>query len=275
MVLMTKDGTTLFETVPRTVSFQPSTAYAAGMTGNAVYVDGVPIAAGAGGNTDASGKIAGLVQLRDSVSATMQSQLDEIARGLITAFAETDQPAAPASRRAGPLHLAGRAGNAGRPARWSTASPATIRLNAAMDSSAGGNPQLLRDGGANGAAYVANPTGGASYADLLIAYGDRLEQPMAFDAAAGIGATSSLSNYSTSAIGWFEGLRQEAFARRRIQGGAGGAHRRGAVQRDRRQCRHGNVAAARPRTFLRGLRPPDQGRRRDAGLAARGGEVAP
>ncbi len=90
MVLMTTDGTMLFETVPRSVSFTPSGAYAAGTSGNAVYVDGVPVRGGAA----ASGKIAGLTQLRDSVASTMQSQLDEIARGLVTAFAET-APALP------------------------------------------------------------------------------------------------------------------------------------------------------------------------------------
>jgi flagellar hook-associated protein 1 len=210
MVLMTMDGTTLFEAVPRTVSFQPSTAYAAGMTGNAVYVDGVPIATATGGNTDASGKIAGLVQLRDSVSSTMQSQLDEIARGLITAFAETDQTGGGAPDAPG---LFTWPGAPGMPPAGTLVDglASTISLNAAMDPSVGGNPDLLRDGGANGAAYVANTGGGASYAELLIAYGDRLEQPMAFDNAAGNGASSSLINYSTSAIGWFEGLRKEAF----------------------------------------------------------------
>ncbi len=211
MVLMTMDGTTLFEAVPRTVSFQPSTAYAAGMTGNSVYVDGVPIATATGGNTDASGKIAGLVQLRDSVSSTMQSQLDEIARGLITAFAETDQTGGGAPDAPG---LFTWPGAPGMPPAGTLVDglAATISLNAAMDPSVGGNPDLLRDGGANGAAYVANTSGGASYAELLIAYGDRLEQPMAFDNAAGNGASSSLVNYSTSAIGWFEGLRKEAFS---------------------------------------------------------------
>ena len=209
MVLMTMDGTTLFETVPRAVSFQPSTAYAAGTAGNSVYVDGVPIATATGGNTDASGKIAGLVQLRDSVSSTMQSQLDEIARGLITAFAETDQTGGAAPDAPG---LFTWPGAPGMPPAGTLADglAATISLNAAMDPSVGGNPELLRDGGANGAAYVAN-TDGASYAELLIAYGDRLEQPMAFDNAAGNGASSSLVDYSTSSIGWFEGLRQEAF----------------------------------------------------------------
>ena len=71
------------------------------------------------------------------------------------------------------------------PARWSTVLPARSALNPPIDPSAGGNPTLLRDGGANGAAYVHN-TGGASYSELLIAYGDRLDAPMTFDPAAGI-----------------------------------------------------------------------------------------
>jgi flagellar hook-associated protein 1 FlgK len=210
IVLITKDGATLFETVPRQVSFDPSSAYSPGTPGNAVYIDGVPIGIGSGGNTDASGKIAGLVQLRDSVATTMQSQLDEIARGLITAFAETDQPGgavvptapglftwsgAPAMPAAGTL-VNGLAGS--------------IRLNAAFDSRAGGNPELLRDGGANGAGYVANTSGAASYADLLIAYGDRLDQPMAFDTAAGAGTNVSLSDYSADTVGWLQALRKEA-----------------------------------------------------------------
>ncbi|MER9947066.1 flagellar hook-associated protein FlgK [Mesorhizobium sp. M0047] len=205
MVITTGDGTTLFETIPRTVSFAASAGYTAGAAGNAVYIDNVPISAGAGGNTSASGTLAGLLQLRDGVASTMQSQLDETARGLITAFAETapSQPnktglftwsGAPAVPAAGTL-VNGLA--------------ASISVNAVMDPSSGGNPTLLRDGGANGAAYVAN-TGGASYSTLLIAYGDRLDQPMAFDPAAGVSATSSVSDYAANSIGWFEGMRQQA-----------------------------------------------------------------
>jgi len=79
-----------------------------------------------------------------------------------------------------------------------------------MDPSVGGNVTLLRDGGANGAAYVANTSGGASYADLLIGYGDKLDQPMAFDPSAGITTASSVADYSANAIGWFESVRQQA-----------------------------------------------------------------
>ncbi|TPI40519.1 flagellar hook-associated protein FlgK [Mesorhizobium sp. B3-1-9] len=207
MVITTKDGTTLFETVPRSVTFTPSAGYTAGTPGNTVYIDNVPVSAGTGDTTTADGKIAGLLKLRDGVASTMQSQLDEIARGLVTAFAETSssQPnaaglftwsGAPAIPAAGTL-VDGLAG--------------TISVNAAFDPSAGGNPALLRDGGANGAAYVVN-TGGASYSDLLIGYGNKLDQPMAFDSSAGITVSSGVSDYAANAIGWFEGVRQQASA---------------------------------------------------------------
>ncbi|MER9314746.1 flagellar hook-associated protein FlgK [Mesorhizobium sp. M0659] len=206
MVITTKDGTTLFETIPRSVSFTPSAGYTAGTPGNTIYIDNVPVSAGAGGNTSADGKLAGLITLRDGIAATMQSQLDEVARGLITAFAETapSQPdrtglftwsGAPAIPAAGTL-IDGLAGS--------------IKVNAAMDPSVGGNPVLLRDGGANGAAYIANTAGNASYSQLLIGYGDKLDKPMPFDAAAGITVTSSVSDYAANAIGWFEGQRQQA-----------------------------------------------------------------
>lgn len=205
MVITTKDGTTLFETVPRSVTFTPSSGYSAGTPGNTIYIDNVPVSAGTGDNTTADGKLAGLLKLRDGVASTMQSQLDEIARGLVTAFAETSssQPnaaglftwsGAPAIPAAGTL-VDGLAG--------------TISINAAFDPSAGGNPALLRDGGANGAAYVVNP-GGASYADLLLSYSNKLDQPMAFDSSAGITVGSGVSDYAANAIGWFEGVRQQA-----------------------------------------------------------------
>jgi flagellar hook-associated protein 1 FlgK len=206
MVITTGDGTTLFETIPRSVTFAPTVSYAAGSIGNAIYIDNVPLAAGSGGNTSASGRLAGLLQLRDGVSSTMQSQLDEVARGLITAFSETAPPqpdatglftwsGAPAVPTAGTL-VNGLAGQ--------------ISINAAMNPETGGDPTLLRDGGANGAAYVANTSGGASYADLLISYGDRLDQPMNFDTAAGISVDTGVTGYAASSIGWFEGVRQQA-----------------------------------------------------------------
>src|SRR5262249_3167684 len=85
-----------------------------------------------------------------------------------------------------------------------------ITLNAAFDSDVGGDPTLLRDGGANGAGYVHNTGNDSSYADLLIAYSEELDKPIAFDAATEIGATQSVSAFSTSSISWFEGVRKDA-----------------------------------------------------------------
>ena len=85
-----------------------------------------------------------------------------------------------------------------------------IRLNPALDSSQGGNPELLRDGGANGAGYVHNTGNNAAYSDLLLSYGSRIDAPMAFDPAAGIDTSSSLSDYSTASVGWFDGMRKQA-----------------------------------------------------------------
>lgn len=204
MVVTTTDGTTLFETIPRSVSFTPSPGYGPTTTGATVYIDNVPISPGSGGISEATGKLAGFLQLRDGVASTMQSQLDEIARGLIDAFAEKAPPLA---------DMAGLFTWQGGPAVPTTLEPGlagTIRINAAVDPSQGGNVNLVRDGGINGAGYIKNTTGGASYSELLIGYGDRLDAPMTFSPAAGISATFSVTSFSSNAIGWFESIRQQA-----------------------------------------------------------------
>ncbi|MCV0393765.1 MAG: flagellar hook-associated protein FlgK [Rhizobiaceae bacterium] len=205
MVITTRDGAMLFETSARAISFEPTNGYDPTTVGGQVRVDGVIIAGGSGGNTTAGGKLAAMTQMRDEVSMTMQAQLDEVARGLISAFRETGGgpdapglftwPGAPGMPPAG-VATVGLAGS--------------ISINPAMDSSVGGNPHLLRDGGANGAGYVVNATGGSSFSDLLIAYGDRLNEPLAFDAAAGAGTGVSVATYASNTIGWLESLRKDA-----------------------------------------------------------------
>jgi flagellar hook-associated protein 1 FlgK len=207
MVVITTGGSTLFETVPRSVSFEASPVYTASTVGHSVYVDNVPLSSQ---SADAGGKLGALLQLRDGTAATMQSQLDEVARGLVTAFAETasGQPTlaglftwtgapVPPEIPAGGTQVKGLAGS--------------IRINAAMDPDAGGDITRLRDGGANGTAYVVKPPGvGSSYADLLIAYGDRLEQSMSFDPGTGIAGDSTLAVFASNLIGWIAGQRQRA-----------------------------------------------------------------
>ncbi|MEX0404173.1 flagellar hook-associated protein FlgK [Aquibium sp. LZ166] len=207
MVITTADGSTLFETVARQVSFEPTTVFGAGIEGNAVYIDGVPLSSN-DSMSAISGKLGSLIKLRDEVAVTFQSQLDEIARGTIQAFAETDQSGGGASALAGLFTWSGgpalpAAGSA------STGLAADISVNAAFDSDRGGDPTLLRDGGANGTAYRAN-SAGASYSALLIKYGDAIDKDMSFDAGAGIATSVSLSEFTANSVGWIEGLRQNA-----------------------------------------------------------------
>ena len=206
MVINTADGTTMFETVPRKISFTPLAGHAAGVAGNKIYIDNVPLRPGTGANTDAAGKLAGLLQLRDNVALTMQAQLDEVARGLITAFAET-APGFPA--QAG-LFTWSDAPDIPAAGTLVNGLARSIGINPKVDPHAGGDVKLLRDGGMNGTDYISNPDGNASYSKLLIAYGDRIDEPMTFHPAAGIDTSSSLSTFTTNAIGWFEATRKQA-----------------------------------------------------------------
>jgi flagellar hook-associated protein 1 FlgK len=208
MAVYTDSGVTLFDVKARAVTFDPTYSFSATTTGNVVYADGVPITGNSGRMLAGSGRLTGLAAIRDTYAPTYQSQLDEIARGLITAFAETSPtnalPAAPG--------LFTWSGAPALPAAGMlvTGLAGQIRLNPAMDSAQGGNPELLRDGGANGVGYIHNTGSNASYSALLISYGDRISAPMAFDPATGIDASSSLSDYSTASIGWLDGMRKEA-----------------------------------------------------------------
>lgn len=207
--LFTGQGVTLFETVPRAVSFEPLTSYSPGVTGNAIRIDGVPIIGGDGANTNSVGTLAAMVQMRDDISAQLQSQLDEIARGLVATFAESD-----VSGGGGP-DLAGLFTYGGGPAlpASGTLSPGmalSLSVNAAFDPSVGGDPELLRDGGANGAAYVSNTTGGSAYSQRLIGYVESMNDPLATDIAAGIAGIYSVSGYAESSLGWLESVRKVA-----------------------------------------------------------------
>lgn len=209
LALFTSQGVTLFETIPREVTFDPQTVYTPATVGNAIRIDGVPVIGGVGANSNSSGKLAAMVQMRDSVSVDMQSQLDEIARSLVTIFAETDTSGGGGPDLAGLFTWSG--GPAIPPAgTLETGMAMTIAVNPLFDPATIGNPELLRDGGANGAAYVANAAGTAGYSDNLIGYLEALSDPIATDINAGIAGTYSVAGYADSSLGWLESLRSRA-----------------------------------------------------------------
>ncbi|MEP3437015.1 MAG: flagellar hook-associated protein FlgK [Hoeflea sp.] len=209
MALYTSSGITLFESVARPVTFESSSGFAAGIDGNSVYIDGVALAAGEGATTTARGSLQALLQIRDDYAPALQDQLDEMARALVVTFAETDQSAVPVLPDAPGLFT----WSGGTVPGGATIVPgiaASITVNPALVQSLGGDPQLLRDGGINGASYNANPGGGAGFSSLLDSYVLALEEPMAFDPAAGLSSSSSVLDFAADSVGWLELNRSEA-----------------------------------------------------------------
>jgi flagellar hook-associated protein 1 FlgK len=214
MSIFTDGGVTLFQGgAARTVTFTPTTAYSAGTAGNAVYADGVPITGGSSVMPSTSGNLAGLTAIRDNIAVTYQAQLDNIANGLISSFAEGDQVGA------GP-NLPGLFTTPG-----ATALPASITglagqitVNPSVDPNQGGNPLLLRDGGISGNPdYVYNASANASYQGRLTQLLTNLSSAASFSAAGGIAANATLDGYATDSAAWLEAQRSKAASRSSYQ----------------------------------------------------------
>ncbi|TCV76097.1 flagellar hook-associated protein FlgK [Neorhizobium sp. S3-V5DH] len=214
MVLYTSAGVTLFEAVPRKVTFQATAAFDASTVGNGVYIDGVALKPGVSGNTTAKGSLQALIQVRDTVAPIFQSQLDEIARGLITVFAETG-PTGALVPQTGLFTYRDSAGvqQTAVPAAGTIVSGIASRIfvNPIVVPPAG-TPDKLRDGGINGVAYVVNTSGGSSYADLLDKYNESLEGPLTFDTNTEIADAPDLLSFAADSMGWLEQLRSTATA---------------------------------------------------------------
>ncbi len=204
MALYTNDGTVLFDKLPRTVNFAATSGYGASTVGNPVYIDGVPLKAGAGGNTTAQGSLAANLQIRDVIAPQFQSQLDETSRGLITMYSETEKT------------------SGGNPMpglfTWSDGTTPTsgtvingisesFKVNPAYIKDQGGNPAALRDGGVNGANYKWNTDNNPSYSTLLDSYVKATDAKIDFDGSVGLATSSTVNDYASSSIGWLEAYR--------------------------------------------------------------------
>ncbi|MCZ7594036.1 MAG: flagellar hook-associated protein FlgK [Hyphomicrobium sp.] len=210
MAIYTDSGVTLFDVSARAITFQPTSIYSAATTGNAVYADGVPITGSSATMGVGSGRITGLVKVRDELAVTYQSQLDEVARGLIAAFAESDQSAVPALPDVPGLFTWSGA-PALPPSGSITAGLAgAITVNALVDPDQGGNAELLRDGGINGAAYLYNSSGASAYTDRLEQLLDQMNATQPFDPAANLSSSATLKSFASSSAAWLEEARRTA-----------------------------------------------------------------
>ena len=211
MSIYTDSGVTLFDTVARSVTFAATQNYTPTTAGNAVYIDGVPVTGANAVMPLQTGKLVGLSTMRDDLATTYQDQLDEVARGLITIFAEADQSAVPALPNAtGLFTYTGTAIPAG--ATIVSGLAGSIKVNALVDPAQGGNARLIRDGGINGAAYVYNTTGEAGFTGRISQLVNLMTTQSAFDPNAGASTAASIINFAASSTSWLESKRSSASA---------------------------------------------------------------
>lgn len=205
MAIYADGGATLYQGGARSVTMAPTSTFAPGVNAAAVYIDGVAVTGPTAAMPLRTGALAGLARVRDETAPAFQAQLDEIARGVVDAFAETSAsapdrtglfawpggPALPASSQA--VGLAG-----------------AIGIDAAVDPNAGGDARLLRDGGIGGAAYVYNATGAAGYSDRLSALSQAMAAQRTFNPSAGLSGAATLAEFAEQSAGWLEAGRQAA-----------------------------------------------------------------
>ena len=207
VALYTDSGVVLFDKTARQVSMTPSSALASGATGNPVCVDGVPVTGANAPMPIASGTLAGLATLRDVTAPTYQAQLDEMARGLVESFAESDQSGGGGADRAG-LFTWSDGPAIPASATVSAGISATLKVNPAVVAAQGGTTSKLRDGGINGASYKYNATGAASYSDRLSGLIDSVNATRTFSSASGLDTSFSLADFAGASVGWLEDQRQ-------------------------------------------------------------------
>lgn len=211
LAVYSEGGAVLFDKIPRSVEFDPTSSLTPGQPGNTVYIDGVPVTGQGATLPLNSGRIVGLVRARDDVSVTYERQLDEIARIAITTFAEEDQVGG-----TGPAPgLFTYVGATGVPAPGIAVDglATSIRVSASVDPDQGGLATRLRDGGIadpSSTTYVYNTTGSASYSDRLNELISRLGDAQTFDPSAQLKPNTSLADFSSSSVAFLQETRKVA-----------------------------------------------------------------
>jgi flagellar hook-associated protein 1 len=210
--IYTDSGVTLFQDTPRTVSFTPTPTLVDGGNGNAVTVDGVPITGANSPMPIQSGAVAGYAALRDTLAPEYEAQLDQIAGGLINAFAESDQSATPTQPSLPGLFTT--PGATSLPSMSATTGLAdAIEVNPNADPSQGGDPTLIRDGGISdpgNPTYTYNTTGSASYTGRIQQLISQISATQSFDPSAGLGSSSGLTDYANASVSWLQAENQQA-----------------------------------------------------------------
>jgi flagellar hook-associated protein 1 FlgK len=212
MAIYTDSGVTLFDRSARKVEFDRTVNMTPGVAGNAVYIDGVPVTGASATMPLQSGRLVGLVQARDDISLAYEAQLDEMARVLVTAFAESDQTGGGGPDVPG---LFTHSGATGIPPDGVLVSglASAIQVNANANPDAGGLATRLRDGGISDpliADYIYNTDGTASFTSRIDELIEKMGATYTFDPLAKLTTGATLADYSASSTGWLQEERKVA-----------------------------------------------------------------
>jgi flagellar hook-associated protein 1 FlgK len=209
IAIFADNGAVLFDVVPRSVTFTPTQPFTTTSTGGVLRIDGIDVTSPGSPMLLKSGALAAQFQVRDGLTSTYSAQLDEIARSLVTLFAETDQGVPPTLPAATGLFT-----YSGSPAVPPSGThvpglASELGVSAAFNTSQGGNPFLIRDGGSNGAFYSENTAGLSGFQDRIESLLTALSAGFSFAASAQIGSNISIQEFAGSSAGWLESKRRE------------------------------------------------------------------
>lgn len=196
VVLATDSGVTLFD---RPSGGGSGISAVQIISGNIIIGGTQVTGSAAGANAIKDGRIAGLVELRDTIVSDYAEQLDEVALGLINAFKEVD-PAAADPDFAGLFTLSAAAPNPQTIPISATGLAASIAVNVAVDFEAGGNVTKLRDG----INHNYNPGGMSphpSYSGRLSTLSDSLQNGLN-------AAGKTVLDFTSITISWVESQRK-------------------------------------------------------------------
>ena len=210
ILLYTDSGITLFDGSAREVWID-GTPLRDGAPGGSVRIDGVQSTGPGSAMPISSGRLAGLVEVRDRTTLTFGAQIDEIANGLVLAFAERDQRTVVTAPDAAGLFVIPGAVGLPSAGTWTPGSARLIELNANADPGRGGTITRLRDGGISEpstTAYEYNTRGDAGFTGRIAQLTEALSAPRALAADSQLSQSASLLDLSSSSIGWVQGQRQ-------------------------------------------------------------------
>jgi len=204
--LYTDSGITLYDGTVRQVTIAKA-ALLAGQRGSALIIDGIEASGPNAIMRVTSGRLAGLMELRDGIALTFGAQFDELARGLIEAFAEADQRTPSTLPMAAGLFDAGGTSMLPTSGVVTSGLAASIRVNPAADPAFGGDIFKLRDGGIAGAAYVYNSEAHSGYSTRLQALVDRLQGSFSSAPGSDLPPTASIPSMAAASVGWLQNER--------------------------------------------------------------------